>query len=638
MLFTLPRWQKRTVMILMDLTLIPFALWLSFALRLSTWIPDLKDGVWLLFIAPMISIPIFIRLGLYRAILRFLGHQAINAVFKGVLISALMMILATTVFNLQGIPRSIYIIYFGTAFLLLGGTRHLIRRYYHITQNNNGQRINVAIYGAGKSGAQLAQALFNSPEYRPVLLLDDRDTLQKAFVHSLEVHNPDELHDLIEQYQLKQILLAIPSASPERRQSILRSLEPLPVHVRSIPGMAELVAGKSIDAIREISIDELLGRPPVTPEQELLEHCIHNKSVMVTGAGGSIGSELCRQIIKLQPNKLVLFEISEFALYQIEQELRTNASGQTRPGIIPVIGSVQNPALLKKILTQHSIQTLYHAAAYKHVPLVEHNPVEGIRNNVFGTWHTAHTAYQTGIEHFILISTDKAVRPTNIMGASKRMAELGLQALAQQADKTTFSMVRFGNVLGSSGSVVPLFRKQIKAGGPLTVTHQDIIRYFMTIPEAAQLVIQAGSMAKGGEVFLLDMGDPVKIVDLARRMLRLSGLSEKTEENPDGNIEIQFSGLRPGEKLYEELLISGDGAANTQHPRIFQAHEESISYQQYQTMLDRLNRACEQGNMNTIHQLLATYVSGYQHTALQERKVIPLPIENTGLRLATGSS
>ncbi len=637
--FTLPRWQKRTVMILLDLTLIPLALWSSFALRLSTWTPNLNDGIYLLIIAPLISIPIFTKLGLYRAILRFLGHQAINAVFKGTLISALALVLTTTLFNLEGIPRSIYIIYFGTAFLLLGGTRHLIRRYYHLTQNNNGQRINVAIYGAGTSGAQLAQALFNSPEYRPVLFLDDRDTLQKAFVHSLKVHAPDELDNLIAKHQIKQILLAIPSASIERRQKILQSLEPLPVHVRSIPGMAELVAGKSIDAIREISIDELLGRPPVAPEQGLLQHCISTKNVMVTGAGGSIGAELCRQIINLKPNKLILFEISEFALYQIEQELLTLAQDLTTSiAIIPVIGSVQNQALIERALDQHAVQTLYHAAAYKHVPLVEQNPVEGIRNNVFGTWYTANAAYSVGIEHFILISTDKAVRPTNVMGASKRMAELGLQALAQHTAATTFSMVRFGNVLGSSGSVVPLFRKQIKAGGPITVTHPDIIRYFMTIPEAAQLVIQAGSMARGGEVFVLDMGAPVKIIDLARRMIRLSGLIEKTETHPTGDINIQFSGLRPGEKLYEELLISSDSAASTQHPRIFQAHEASISHPQYQTALDRLDHACRHNNMAAIHQLLNNYVSGYQHAALRERKVIPLPLESTKIRFASGSS
>ncbi len=623
-LFKLSRQQKRLLMLTMDCALLPLAIWLSYALRLETWTPDLKDGVWLMLLAPLLSIPVFARLGLYHAIIRFLGHQALNAVAKGVAFSAIVMIAATILLDLKDIPRSVFVIYFGTAFLLLGSVRHFIRRLFHST-NNQQQRVTIAIYGAGSSGAQLAQALFSSPEYRPVLFIDDNKTLQKSFVHGLKVHAPDELPTLIERYQLKQVLLALPSATPTDRRNILDMLEPLPVHIRSIPGMADLVAGKAVEEIHEISIDELLGRAAVTPEKELLERCIQHKNVVVTGAGGSIGSELCRQIIRLQPKKLVLFESSEFALYQIERELLAACENmQSPPAIIPVLGSVQNQARIEKVLKTHAIQTLYHAAAYKHVPLVEHNPIEGVQNNVLGTWRTACAADEVRVEHFVLISTDKAVRPTNVMGASKRMAELGLQALAKESRQTVFSMVRFGNVLGSSGSVVPLFRKQIKAGQTLTVTHPEITRYFMTIPEAAQLVIQAGAMAKGGEVFLLEMGQPVKILDLAQRMIRLSGLKEKTPQNPDGDIEIQFTGLRPGEKLYEELLIDESNAEETAHPRIFHAHEESITYTDYKKMLDLLVTACNQSNINTIHQILDTYVSGYQHIALANQKVVHL--------------
>ena len=493
-------------------------------MRHGSWQPELNDGVWLLLVAPLLSIPVFIKLGLYRAVIRFLGNKALAAVVTGISVSVVALLLITALFDLQGIPRSVYIIYWGTALLFVGGSRHFVRRFYH-RSNNKTRQTNVAVYGAGTSGAQLAQALFNSSEYRPVLFLDDDMALQKSFVHSLKIHSPLELPDLIERYQLKQLLLAMPSVELSQRREILHKLEHLPIHVRTIPDMADLVSGSSIEELREIEIDDLLGRAPVAPNQALLSSSITDKRVMVTGAGGSIGSELCRQIVRQSPAKLVLFEISEFAIYQIERELLGLCRHeQLTLEIIPVLGSVQNQVRIAETLRQHEIQTLYHAAAYKHVPLVEKNPVEGLQNNALGTYRTALAAYEAKVERFVLISTDKAVRPTNVMGASKRMAELALQALAQLPGSTVFSMVRFGNVLGSSGSVVPLFRKQIKAGGPITITHPDIIRYFMTIPEAAQLVIQAGAMSKGGEVFLLDMGKPVKIVDLAKRMIRLSGL------------------------------------------------------------------------------------------------------------------
>ena len=628
--FHLSRWQKRLIMICADIVMIPFALWASFAMRHGSWQPELNDGVWLLLVAPLLSIPVFIKLGLYRAVIRFLGNQALAAVVIGISVSVVALLLITALFDLQGIPRSVYIIYWGTALLFVGGSRHFVRRSYH-RANNKIRRTNVAIYGAGTSGAQLAQALFNSSEYRPVLFLDDDLALQKSFVHSLKIHSPLELADLIERYQLKQLLLAMPSVELSQRREILHKLEHLPIHVRTIPSMADLVSGSSIEELREIEIEDLLGRAPVAPNQELLSSSVKGKRVMVTGAGGSIGSELCRQIIRQSPIKLVLFEISEFALYQIERELiELCRHEQLTLEIVPVLGSVQNQVRIAETLREHEVQTVYHAAAYKHVPLVERNPVEGLQNNALGTYRTALAAYEAKVERFVLISTDKAVRPTNVMGASKRMAELALQALAQLPGNTVFSMVRFGNVLGSSGSVVPLFRKQLKAGGPITITHPDIIRYFMTIPEAAQLVIQAGAMSKGGEVFLLDMGKPVKIVDLAKRMIRLSGLQQKTEAHPQGDIALEYTGLRPGEKLYEELLMEGD-VSPTLHPRIFHAHEEKVSWDEYQEILDNLTTACNRRDVEFIYIMLRTYVSGFKLDDGKRGQVVNLPLSEKKL-------
>ena len=610
-MFYLTRWKKRLIMIFADLVMIPFALWASFAMRHGSWDPVLYDGIWLLLFAPLVTIPVFIKLGLYHAVIRFLGNKALVAVVTGISVSVVALMLITILFDLKGIPRSVYIIYWGAALLLVGGSRHFVRRAYQ-RSNNKVRRTNVAIYGAGNSGAQLAQALLNSVEFRPMLFLDDDLNLQKSFVHGLKIHSPLELAELIKCYQLKQLLLAMPSVELSQRREILHKLEHLPIHVRTIPGMVDLVSGSSIEELREIEIDDLLGRAPVSPDQELLSRSLTGKQVMVTGAGGSIGSELCRQIIRQSPKKLVLFDVSEFAVYQIERELiELCRHEQLSLEIVPVLGSVQNQVRVSETLGKHNIQTLYHAAAYKHVPLVEKNPVEGMQNNALGTYRTALAAYESKVERFVLISTDKAVRPTNVMGASKRMAELALQALAQLPGSTIFSMVRFGNVLGSSGSVVPLFRRQLKAGGPITVTHPDIIRYFMTIPEAAQLVIQAGSMSIGGEVFLLDMGKPVKIVDLAKRMIRLSGLQERTEAFPHGDISLEYTGLRPGEKLYEELLIEGD-VSPTLHPRIFHAHEEKVSWEEYQSILDNLTTACNRRDVERIYTMLGTYVSGFK--------------------------
>ena len=623
--FHLARWQKRLVMIFADCLMIPFALWVSFALRLGSWEPILNDGVWLIFAAPLLSVPIFIRLGLYRAVIRFLGNQALVAVVIGITSSVVALLLITAVFDLHGIPRSVYIIYWGASLLLVGGSRHLVRRLYHRT-NNTSRRINVAIYGAGTSGAQLAQSLLNSPEFRPVLFVDDDLALQKSFVHSLKIYSPLDLPDLIQRYDLKQLLLAMPSINLDQRREVLNSLENLPVHVRTIPGMADLVSGSSIEELREIDIDDLLGRVPVAPDLFLLSRNIAGKRVLVTGAGGSIGSELCRQIVLQSPKILVLFDVSEFSLYQIERELFDLCQvKKLNVVLVPVMGSVQNQVRISETLHTNQIQTLYHAAAYKHVPLVEQNPVEGMQNNALGTYRTAFAAYEAKVERFVLISTDKAVRPTNIMGASKRMAELALQALAQLPGDTVFSMVRFGNVLGSSGSVVPLFRKQIKSGGPITITHPEIIRYFMTIPEAAQLVIQAGAMSNGGEVFLLDMGKPVKIVDLAKRMISLSGLQERTELYPSGDISLEYTGLRPGEKLYEELLIEGD-VSPTDHPRIFHAHEEKVSWEEYKDILDNLITACNRRDIERLYNILRVYVSGFKLDDGSSGKVVNMPL------------
>ncbi len=635
-IFQLQRWQKRLLMLTTDLVLLPLAVWAAFAMRLGSWTPDLKDGVWLLVLAPLVSIPVFAKFGLYRAIIRYIGGQAIQATFVGVLLSSLLLVALASLFDAEGIPRSVYPIYVGTAFLLIGGSRYLIRRYYRFMQDKKGNKIPVAIYGAGESGRQLASMLTRSPEYAPILYLDDEATLHNTTIAGIKVYDPLLLPILIEKYQIQQVLLAIPSASNARRRDIIAQLEKLPIHVRTIPSLNELVSGNSdIDHLREIDIEELLGRIPVAPDENLLSANIYQKNIMITGAGGSIGSELCRQIIRLSPKRLVLFESSELALYQIERELQELMAHEnlTIP-LIPTLGSVQDRLRVEETLRANRIQTLYHAAAYKHVPMVECNPIEGIRNNTFGTFYTAQAALNVGVERFVLISTDKAVRPTNVMGASKRLCELVLQGFSQVSSKTVFCMVRFGNVLGSSGSVVPLFRRQIQEGGPITVTHPDIIRFFMTIPEAAQLVIQAGAMAKGGEVFLLDMGEPVKILDLAKRMIHLSGLRVQDDTNPHGDIRIEVTGLRPGEKLYEELLINSD-AEKTEHPRIFKANENCLPWLELEAVLDKLRHACEQRNLSVVYRLLGENVQGYVNKSAASMPssavVLTLPMKKVGI-------
>ena len=548
-----------------------------------------------------LTIIVFMRLGLYRAVLRYVGFKVLWTVVLGVFISTMLLVMLGFFFTVS-LPRTVPIIYFSFAILLIGGTRLFFRI---LVNRGNKSRIPVIIYGAGSSGRQLQQALSQGQEFFTVAFVDDSKSLVKTTIQGINVYSPDLISGLIARFDIKKVLLAIPSASRSVRQEVIRRLEHFPCEVLSIPGMADLVDGKAlIDELKEVSIEDLLGRDPVSPIPELMNANITGKHVMVTGAGGSIGSELCRQIVYCKPKKLVLFEISEYALYAIDKELNEICYNESIDlEIVPLLGSVQRQNRLNTIMSNFQIQTVYHAAAYKHVPLVEYNVVEGVRNNIFGTLYSAQAAITAGVETFVLVSTDKAVRPTNTMGATKRLAELALQALASEQTKTRFCMVRFGNVLGSSGSVVPLFRKQIRMGGPLTVTHPDIIRYFMTIPEAAQLVIQAGAMGCGGDVFVLDMGQPVKIIELANRMIRLSGLSLRNESNPTGDIEVKITGLRPGEKLFEELLI-GDNVSGTHHPRIMKANENMMPWSELRALLTKIDIACHEFNHEQLRYLL----------------------------------
>ena len=615
----LSRFKKRVISVSIDTLLILFALHIALWTRLGDF-QFLNDGDNLLLagFTVITTVIIFTKIGLYRAVLRYLTFQALFVVMAGAILSSIS--LAVFAYYLQEpIPRTVPIIYGAYLALLCGGSRLIVRNLVATTSPSKGSHQEVLIYGAGSGGRQLAVALRASESYQVRAFIDDDSTLTNTVILGLPVVGLDKTQALIDKHDISKILLAIPSASRARRKQVLDLLAPLPVEIQTVPDMADIVSGKAkIDELSDVPIEDLLGRDAVAPQQVLMEANIKGKVVMVTGAGGSIGSELCRQILKQQPKTLVLFEVSEFGLYQIDRELSLVKETKGYDiEIVPLLGSVQRPHRLLTSMQSFGVQTVYHAAAYKHVPIVEYNVVEGVRNNVYGTYYTAKAAIDAGVESFVLISTDKAVRPTNVMGTTKRMAELGLQALAQQENQkergTRFCMVRFGNVLGSSGSVIPLFKKQIKAGGPLTVTHPDITRFFMTIPEAAQLVIQAGAMGKGGDVFVLDMGESVKITDLAENLIKLSGLSVKNEENQHGDIEIQFSGLRPGEKLYEELLI-GDNVARTAHERIMTAQEVFLPIDEYDTLLESLDFACHNLEHEAIRQLLLDAPTGFKPT------------------------
>ncbi|MFB2813197.1 polysaccharide biosynthesis protein [Shewanella xiamenensis] len=612
-LFSLKRSQKRLVSVTIDSVFLLFAFWFALLVRLDSVDVLFKSQYWgLIALTIPISIAGFVRLGLYRAVLRYIGSQAFTAIVAGVGISTIALVLLAYYGGVD-LPRTVPFIYTAFALVFVGGARALMRSLVGAGINRRGEP--VIIYGAGVSGRQTAIALAQSHEYHPVAFVDDDESLHNTSIQGLHVYSFHQLSQLIKQRPTTRVLLAMPSASRSRRQEIINQLEPLTVKVMTLPAMADLVSGdKLFSDVKEVEIEDLLGRDSVAPRQHLLTANIKNKVVMVTGAGGSIGSELCRQILKQQPKQLVLFELSEFALYSIDRELSATANELgIDVEIVPIMGSVQRENRVQAVMQAFKVQTVYHAAAYKHVPLVEHNVVEGVRNNVFGTLYTARAAIAAKVETFVLVSTDKAVRPTNVMGTTKRMAELALQALAKEVHQTRFCMVRFGNVLGSSGSVVPLFRKQIANGGPVTVTHPEITRFFMTIPEASQLVIQAGAMGKGGDVFVLDMGKSVKIVDLAAKMIRLSGYDVKDEANPNGDIAIEFTGLRPGEKLYEELLI-GDDVTGTDHERIMTANEIYLPWAELESILNRLDKACHEFNHEAIREILLSAPTGFAPT------------------------
>jgi FlaA1/EpsC-like NDP-sugar epimerase len=601
----LSRLKKRVIAIIVDCILCIATVATAYFLRLGFWWFPVGTQ-WLSYVCALLfSLPLFVRFGLYRAIFRYAGWGALMAMMRATIVYGLLYSAVFSGLGVRGIPRTIGIIQPILLFLAVGATRALGRYWlgggYKMLMRSE-ERRRVLIYGAGSAGRQLASGLASSDEMQVIGFVDDDKTLQGSILNGKTIHPSDNLDRLIKKLDIEDLLLAIPSTSRRRRNEILEMVRKTYASIRTLPGLADLAHGRvTVNDLRELDIEDLLGRDAVPPNLALLGKNIVDKTVLVTGAGGSIGSELCRQIVSLAPKVLLLVDQSEFNLYTIHQELEQRAILEELKGVqlVPLLASVQNEGRMDSIIEAWKPNTIYHAAAYKHVPLVEHNPAEGVRNNIFGTLNVAQLAQKHKVQDFVLISTDKAVRPTNIMGATKRVAEQILQALAAEKPETRFSMVRFGNVLGSSGSVVPLFRKQIKAGGPITITHEEITRYFMTIPEAAQLVIQAGAMAEGGEVFVLDMGDPVKIVDLARRMIELSGLSLRDAANPDGDIEIEVVGLRPGEKLFEELLI-GDNPAKTNHTLIMRANEGFITWGRLSTPLRLLNLGAQSNEKASI--------------------------------------
>ena len=606
-LASLPRRQKQLVFVAMDVCVLPLIMWLVYAIRLAKPNVPVMQGLdfWYLYVG-MLGVLIFALLGIYSAIVRSFNEDYLLRISIATFIQ-IVGLYAIKKLDLAFIPMSIPLMYGFMLFSWMWWSRAVIRYATLKTFAKKQNRKRVAIYGAGLAGQQIAAALFRSDDYLPVCFIDDKASLQGQSLSGLSIYSPKRVSNKLGKFQIEEILLAMPSVGRARKKEIIESFELADVKIMELPGVTQLVDGQvKVSDIREVDIIDLLGRDPVPPKAELLEKNIKDKVVMVTGAGGSIGSELCRQIVKHQPKLLVLFEMSEFALYSIDRELQNSAVQ-----IVPVLGSVTNQAKLERVIAESQVQTVYHAAAYKHVPLVEANPFEGIYNTSIGTARSVDAAVNQGVETFVLISTDKAVRPTNVMGASKRMAELYCQALASTNPKTQISIVRFGNVLGSSGSVVPLFKKQIATGGPVTVTHPDVTRYFMTIPEAAQLVIQAGAMGTGGDVFLLDMGEPVKIVDLAKQMIRLSGF-KPMDEKGHGDIEIQFTGLRPGEKLYEELLIDHENVEKTEHQRILKSYEIFYSYNEIFNIFNDLKVYVNDNQISELLSILVKYVDGYK--------------------------
>lgn len=629
-LLALSRNSKRLVVIALDVMLSVISVWLAFYLRIDQLNLPQAHQIYVYLIAPALAIPIFIKFGLYRAIFRYTGMVALVTTATAVGIYAVLFFSTLFFFRWDMVPRSIGLIQPMLLLILVGGSRAAARFWLAGLSLNSRRSVGrLLIYGAGEAGVQTATALSVSRQYSLQGFIDDDITKVGRSINGVNIIGSNGVTDAIARLGITDILLAVPSLGRSQRNEIITKLRALPVHVRTLPGMGDLAAGRvTVQDFQELDVEDLLGRAPVQADQTLLARHLFDKVVLITGAGGSIGSELCRQIILEKPSKLILIEHGEFGLYSIHGELLSLCKEfSLHVEIVPLLASVGSFARLQEICTLYKPETIYHAAAYKHVPLVESNPAEGVLNNVFGTLNMARAAMESGASHFLLISSDKAVRPTNVMGATKRMAELVLQALSEPKslpfnfpeyfqsgnvkNSTIFSMVRFGNVLGSSGSVVPLFRKQLLSGGPLTVTHAEVTRYFMTISEAAQLVLQAGAMAEGGDVFVLDMGKSVKILDLAKRMVQLSGLSIRDDSHPNGDVEIIFTGLRPGEKLYEELLIGND-PQTTQHPRIMKAHEDRIPWHVLQSLLVTLHQVATQNDAVAIKQLLAQWVQGYK--------------------------
>lgn len=619
-----PRYQKRVVLITIDALVLLAAVWVPLCLRYGTFfMPTSTEQLLLLLAGPVITLAMLWRIGLYRLVTRFIGFRGMIQIILSILFSMLLWAVAVFMFGQLGVPRSTILVYGGLAALGIC----LIRYGIGLLLNTIGIRVPhwspreqtkkpVVIYGAGAMGVALLKAVRQARDRSVVAFVDPSPDIWRQYVNGIKVYPPSKIERLIEREDLQEILVALPGTQTRERRKLLHDLEHLPVEVKVLPAYEDLASGRiSVNKLRPVQVEDLLGRDLVHPDPELLGRSLTNKAIMITGAGGSIGSELVRQIIRQEPRIVILYELSELALYEIEAEIRTAADmlppSAKKPVVKGILGSVLDREQVSQAIVGHGVQTIFHAAAYKHVPIVEENPVTGLTNNVFGTLVVSECAREHGVERFVLISTDKAVRPTNIMGASKRLAELILQAAAAESSETIFTMVRFGNVLNSSGSVVPRFRSQIEAGGPITVTHPDITRYFMSIPEAAELVIQAGAMARGGEVFVLHMGEPVKIDSLARLMIRLSGLEVCDETNPSGDIEIAYTGLRPGEKLYEELLIS-ENTSPTEHPRIFKCEEPFLSKDALLAELEALQAAMDTRDAREICTLLARTVEGFK--------------------------
>ncbi len=626
-----PRWFKRTLLIANDFVMLSISLWAAYSLRLSEYyVPEDWKILLLMLSAPVVGVLVFHWRGLYKLVTRFIGPEGTTRIYTAVVIAAVLWALIVLMSGIKGQPRSVVVIYALIAAGLIRVSRQwagalLLRAAPQFKPLSFDQRKNVIIYGAGPIGIQLLRALAETGNYKTVAFIDANPSLAGQLVHGVKVLRPEKIGKVIADEDVKEILLATPSALRGERRMALKLLEAFPVVVKTLPALEDIASGHvEVSDLRPIDVEDLLGRDPVSPDFELLTAQVHGKVVMITGAGGSIGSELTRQLLKLGPKSLVLFEVSEAALYEISMEIeelkrrlrKEDESGlQAETSVVQVLGSVLDRKLVARTIEELGVEVIYHAAAYKHVPIVEVNPFSGLQNNTFGTLVVAEAAKELGVKRFVLVSSDKAVRPTNIMGASKRLAELILQGMAQESPATIFTMVRFGNVLDSSGSVVRLFRNQIKSGGPVTVTHPEVIRYFMSIPEAAQLVIQAGAMATGGEVFVLEMGTPVKIDDLARTMIRLSGLEVRDEAHPEGDVDIEYVGLRPGEKLYEELLI-GENATGTNHPRIFKTSEPILSYEELMAALERLEDAIQRVDVTELQDMLRTTVEGYMPGAV----------------------